>query len=206
MRINKFSTSGKLHNNLDEILIFSHQDTYLFIVADPFNDHYYDEYIHNAFIAGIKNLIHQEILFDKVIEYLNAYSGSVRYSIAVTYINNYIMQIAYTGDCRVYFNNSLITEDFSKAWQVISSTPNNNIKGGLCVNHIYQRYVYEYLPLSHCTILDNIYLKPNDKIYITTDGFWSAHHYEIIMSEDINMHNHNKEYNDNASCISIVCT
>lgn len=201
MEINKFSTSGKLHNNLDEILVFSHQDSYLFIVADPFNDHNYDEYIHSTFMLGIKDLIHQEISFDKVIEYLDAYTGRVRYSIAVIYINNHIMQTAYTGDCRVYFNKNLITTDFSKAWQTISPAA-NNIKGGLCINHIYQRYIYEYLPVANCTVLDNIPLKPNDKIYVTTDGFWAAHHYEIILSGDINIHD--KEYIDNASYISIV--
>jgi len=201
MIINDFSTAGKLPNNLDEILIFSNEDTYLVIVIDPFNDEYYDDIVHNDFISHIELMATIDISFENIVRVVNLYRGGVRYSLALVHITKDIMQTAYIGDCRIYFNNQLITTDYSKAWQTIYPT-HNNIIGGLCINHIYQRYIYKYLPKSNCTVLGKIQLQINDKIHITTDGFWSIHHYDIISSKVIKIKE--EEYIDNSSYVIIT--
>lgn len=198
MKINTYSFSGKSNSNLDDILILSDSESSLIIVMDPFVEDF-DINIHSELKGFLNSSQKESVSIDSALQCLNEYSGIVKYSIAVVYLKKRLMRYAYVGDCRIYVNDNLVTIDHSQAWQSIKREYNHNIIGGLCIDHPRQHLLYKRLPTSELFSIKEIHLESDYKIIIATDGFWTKHHYDIILNKALNITS--KNYEDNASVV-----
>lgn len=198
MKINTYSFSGKSDSNLDDVLILSDSDSSLIIVMDPFIKDF-DINIHSELKSFLNSSQKESVSIESALQCLREYSGIVKYSITVVYLKNMLMKYAYVGDCRIYVNSNLVTSDHSQAWQSIKGEYNYNVIGGLCIGHPRQHLLYKRLPTSELFLIKEIHLESDYKIIIATDGFWTKHHYDIILNKALSITPN--DYEDDASAV-----
>lgn len=124
--------------------------------------------------------------------------------IAIITINN--ISIISVGDCRAYVNGDIITDDDSKAWNVLSRRGFDNKRiATLCCSHPYRHILTDSIKPgrdSKNTIKTvNKKLKHMDKVIICTDGVWKTHHNEICLNKTSINYVCKEPYTDN--CLSI---
>lgn len=221
LNISHDSYIGKREHNLDEYLIIQRDNKYFFIMIDGFCS------THTISIEVVKLIkkirMYLQLIFDsdKVSElndflyyinnkkklYVNKLNNySLKLSVLIGCIQDNIFSVSHIGDCRLYINDQLYTQDDSKAWKKITKIfqkSNNEFIGSHCINHAQQHFLLKSIPnyLDKMPLISRFKIKKGDRIIICTDGFWTKHHNNIISNC---LNTADAEYLDNSTFIQII--
>lgn len=123
-------------------------------------------------------------------------------SLALIEMEDENIEIEYAGDCRVYINGILVTDDHSLAWEKLIKRGKDKIETSelVCTHpkrNILTNSVKSNRGLTTVGTRKMTISKNDTEIILCTDGFWSKNHNKIIKKEK----NFDNEYEDNYTAV-----
>lgn len=197
--MNYICNKGLRSENLDLISFFTLNDKMYLIILDGTKETKKDDLIkYSKYLLSSLKGNDNKYCIEKYIR-KGGLMYKIKASLSICIMDESSLRVYQAGDCRVYINGKLITEDHSIAWRSIGGETQEKIRKITILSH--RSKLYNLVKKSNFFIQEHIInLKAGDHIIACTDGVWKDKHEEIIQKNK-KIDYQTIDNNDNASLI-----
>jgi len=173
---------GERSENLDRLSFFESEGSIFIALIDAYESDFYDVSLYfDSLCSSLKE--HGDLHY----AVSNVYPLNIKASLVVSKISGSVVEYISVGDCRIYINGLLVTEDDTVAWEKLSSkgyTP-EDIACLVC-RHPRRHILKSFVSSSSVGSLPSpkkLNIKDGDVLIFSSDGGWEVLNGFFIASE-----------------------
>lgn len=172
---------GERDLNLDIANCFSTTDATFFLIADGYGKST-EKQIFNYIQKLSKKISNEGKETILLSHFYNSIAENEKLSLICCMVKNSLATIFHSGDCRLYINGKLFTNDETVAWRAVSKRKSLDDTASAVINHPMRNVLTNYISknsIENINILE-VKVSKKDKIILCTDGVWSLFHDDIL--------------------------